>query len=213
MNGYYDIHTHHNTFDDMESLRSYRLGAEPIVPCGRFSAGLHPWDIETLSTSCDGLITELETIDCSAIGEIGLDRVCGIDMAAQREVFIRQLEIAKRRDMPVIIHCVKAQDEIVKIIAKCNFSGTVIFHGFIGSPTQAERLCRKGYYLSFGRCALRSPKTTLSLLHCPTDRLLLESDMSTYPIEELYQAVADCRGLEVEQLKEIVKTNYNLIFQ
>lgn len=212
MNGFYNIHAH-NFSDDPETLSNYRLGVDSSMPRGPFSAGIHPWDCANLSTSSESLLEELEEIDCVAVGEIGIDKVCNVEIALQKEIFARQLSVASRRNLPIIIHSVRAHNEVVNLLKEANFTQNTIFHGYIGPPSLAEMLWEHGYYTSFGFNALRSPKTMLSLLHCPPEKLLLESDVSTHSIEALYQTVADYRQISIEELKNIVKHNYKTIFQ
>ena len=106
----------------------------------------------------------------------------------------------------------KAQQEVVNVLTHYS-TPFVIFHGFIGSIQQAEQLWERGYHLSFGFGALKSPKTVNVLRHCPEELLFLESDTSGESIGTLYEEVAILRGIGVERLKEIICSNYNRIFR
>lgn len=211
MKPFVDIHTH-GSLGEIVGLRSYRLGIErPTEECGVYSLGVHPWDVCRVENT-QQLLADLHTAGCAAIGEIGLDKACGVDLARQLEVFEQQVVVACSRNLPIVIHCVKAQQEVVNVLAHYS-TPFVIFHGFIGSIQQAEQLWERGYHLSFGFGALKSPKTVNVLRHCPEELLFLESDASGESIGTLYEEVAILRGIGVERLKEIICSNYNRIFR
>ncbi len=207
-----DIHTHSMHANGRQVLNC-RLGVEVAAgdACAQ-SVGIHPWDAEVLYPTLSELLVQLEAIDCVAIGEIGLDKCCKVDFERQTEVFEAQLHIAERRKLPVVVHCVKAQQEVVKMLSAHALSD-VIFHGFIGSPQQVADLIEYGWFISFGFNALRSPKTIEALRTTPLENILLESDTDERPIEELYKAVAKIKGVELELLKAEIENNYNKIFK
>lgn len=202
-----DIHTHEPLGDKL-GLRSVRFGVDDTEGlCEAISVGIHPWDAEKVSDFAD----ELRHIECAAIGEVGLDKACGVDFGLQLQVFEQQVYIATERNLPLIVHNVRAQQEIVRILAQSP-TLTVIFHGFIGSRQQAEQLWQLGYYTSFGFGALCSPKTMEALRVCPNDRLFLETDVDARRIISLYEEVAQLRGVSMEELKRDICNNYKHIF-
>lgn len=171
------------------------------------TAGIHPWDAgkEDVST----LVPLLGGVQ--AIGETGLDFVRGADRAVQLAAFRAQLALARERQMPVILHCVRAFEPVMRELDACR-PRAVIFHGFIGSPEQARRAVGKGYYLSFGQRAFASPKTLESLRETPLSRLFLETDDSDVPIEEIYARAAGVKGIAQEELQRATLENYERIF-
>lgn len=212
MREFVDIHTHAPQ-NDVKSVANWRIGIEPMPPSEVLvSAGIHPWDAQALYPTLSTLLLQLENSDCVAIGEVGLDKACGVDWSIQTEVFERQLDIAQRRQLPIIVHCVRATAECLAILGKYSLQA-VVFHGFIGSPEQAREILSRGYYLSFGFGCIASPKTLRALCVVPLDRLLLETDTSQRPIEELYEFVAMRKGSDIELLKESINTNFKTIFQ
>ncbi len=122
-------------------------------------------------------------------------------------LFAAQLRIAEERILPVILHCVRAFEPTVEILSAYTLPA-VIFHGFIGSPEQAARAIRAGYYLSFGKRSLASPKTVEALRRTPLERLFLETDDAPVPIAEIYARTAEILAITVPQLKEIINKNY-----
>ena len=189
MSRYIDIHTHRPT----------ALHIEPQA------VGIHPWMAEKV------VFDEAIFDNAVAVGEIGLDFTCDVNRDTQERVFRAQLAQAEKRNIPVILHCVRAFEPMMKILAEYNLCA-VIFHGFIGSVQQAKRAIDAGYYLSFGPNTFRSPKTIAALQSTPDDWLFAETDDSGEMIENVYSKIAQTRGISVEKLREIIENNYNKIF-
>lgn len=186
---YIDIHTHHPT-------------SRHPSPQG---VGIHPWHAAAAS------IDEEAMRSATLIGEIGLDFACDVDHKVQERVFREQLSIAQRWQKPVVLHCVRAFEPMMKILGEYRLEA-VIFHGFIGSRQQAERAVARGYYLSFGEAAFRSPRTVEAMKSVPLDHLFAETDESTATIESIYDRIAHERGISTEELQEKIEANYNKIF-
>ena len=197
-----DIHTHHQaTLKNGIAIRNYILVAdrEPIKfhEDEFFSAGIHPWHIPQQPNELLHHLTQLATHpSCQAIGEVGLDKNADTKLDIQQEVYIQQLEMACQQELPLIIHCVKAWDELIAIHKTLRPNTPCIIHGFRGKPQMAEQLIKAGFYLSFG---FHFNEKSLSI--CPSNRLFLETDEETRPISELYQTVSNIRKCEIEQLK------------
>ena len=169
------------------------------------TVGLHPWQAAT------GVIpSEAEILSADAVGEIGLDKACEVDFEQQRAVFEAQLRLAEQHKKPVVVHCVRAFEEVISALEKFTLKA-VIFHGFIGSLEQAARAVKKGYFLSFGARTERSKKTIEALRATPLDRLFVETDEADTPIAEMYALVARLRNTEVEELEEATSRNYERI--
>ena len=145
------------------------------------------------------------------IGEIGLDYACNVDRALQEQIFRQQLSLAERLHKPVVVHCVRAFEPTMKILSKYQLRA-VIFHGFIGSVQQAEQAIKRGYYLSFGEGAFRSPRTLEAMRTIPLSRLFAETDESALCIEKIYEMIAAERKIEVMELQTQIENNYNEIF-
>ena len=170
------------------------------------TVGIHPWhaavadlaEVERLAPSVD------------AIGEIGLDFACDVPREAQERLFRAQLALAERLEKPVVLHCVRAFEEVVRVLSEYRLRA-VIFHGFIGSTEQAQRAVTQGYYLSFGERTLRSPKTIAALRSTPLSRLFVETDESTTPIEEIYAHIANLRGITTAELIATTEENFKRV--
>lgn len=192
MTKYIDIHTH-NPREDVVS---------PTM------AGIHPWLAESKVELPD-------FAQCDIVGETGLDYVCQVDRELQKRLFREHLAGAIEANKPVVLHVVRAVDDVLKILAEYRPLRGVVFHGFIGSWQQAERCIERGYYLSFGARSLRSPKTCEVIAKMPHDLLFCETDAEHDKgnIEQIYSEVAKLRGVSIEELTKSIEENYNTIFR
>lgn len=184
-----DIHTHRPT--EAVTIRT---------------VGVHPWHAAECS------LPTIEAIEAAdAVGEIGLDKACGVDFEMQRALFVKQLELAERFEKPVVLHCVRAFEEVMTLLERYTLRA-VLFHGFIGSREQASRAVKKGYYLSFGARTEGSNKTIEALRETPLERLFVETDEAETTIEAMHQTIARLRGITTAELEEATAENYKRIF-
>ena len=204
-----DIHTHRNEMrPNVVAIRSIRLGKECIPTSGEpFSAGIHPWDCETVGSEW---LDSLETLPVAAVGEIGLDFCKPIDHTLQLQRLTEQAALAEKRRLPIVLHCVKAYDKLLSLMDR--YTVPILFHGFTGSPQLACQLIRKGYFLSFGTTLFRSPRTQEALRTTPDEHLFLETDEADTTIEEIYREAAALRNTPIETLKHSIYTNYKTLF-
>ena len=171
------------------------------------TVGIHPWH----SLDADLSAVEATVATADAVGEIGLDFACDTPKEMQIAIFRAQLSLAERHEKAVVLHCVKAFEEVMKILSEFHLKA-VIFHGFIGSKEQAQRAVHQGYYLSFGERTFRSPKTIEAMLSTPLSHLFIETDESATPIEEIYARIAELRGISIAELATATEENFNRIF-
>lgn len=172
------------------------------------TVGIHPWH----AANCNLAEVELHAQSADAIGEIGLDYACEVPREVQMAVFRAQLTIAEQLEKPIILHCVRAFEDVIKIVGEYRLKA-VIFHGFIGPKEQAQRAVAQGYYLSFGERTFRSPKTIEALRITPLSHLFVESDESTIPIEEIYSKIANLRNVSISELTKVTMTNFHRSFR
>ncbi len=186
-----NIHTHRPTGDELCPL----------------AAGIHPWLAERAAGQP---LLELPA-GCQAIGEIGLDYAQKVDRQKQETLLRAELLRAEQLNIPVILHCVRAFEPLMKILADYRLRA-VIFHGFIGSKEQAACALRRGYYLSFGVRSLQSPRTVEVLRTIKAERLFLETDESELSIGEVYSRAAIIRSCPAEELRLQILENYKRLF-
>lgn len=169
-----------------------------------YSAGIHPWDITPHSAA---LLQELATTatraNVVAIGECGIDKMKSpATIATQTDIFAAQARIANAVNKPLIIHCVKAHNELIALHRTIKPTVAWILHGFRGNPTLAQQLLKEGFHLSFGE-----KFNPLSIAATPLHRLFVESDTSPLPIEDIYAAVAQAAGVTADVLAAAVQKN------
>src|SRR5690606_17966718 len=123
----FDIHTH--LFDKNHAcLQDVGL---KIPLEGFFSVGIHPWKAESVHPEEYTKLKELSMHpNCVAIGEAGLDKLIGSSFEIQRKTFIEQALLAEELKLPLIIHCVKAWNELREIKRKLKPNIPWIYHGF-----------------------------------------------------------------------------------
>ena len=142
---------------------------------GLISVGVHPWNA-ALATEDTWRKMEgwLDDPRVKAVGEIGFDRMKGPDIDVQSEIFVKQVKMAEKKQLPVIIHCVRAYDILLgqrsRLIKKDNPQQWII-HGFRGKPAVAFQLLNCGIDLSFGE--KHNPE---SFQITPTNRRYRETD-------------------------------------
>ena len=118
-----------------------------------------------------------------AIGEIGLDLfVEGLDYAAQEHFYVEQLKIARDYELPVLLHCRRAVDPILKHLRRIRVPGGIA-HAFSGSRQQAGEFIRLGFKLGFGGAFTWSRATRLRTLaaELPLEAIVLETDSPDIP--------------------------------
>ena len=118
-----------------------------------YSYGIHPWYIskEKVYDELRELKVAAHEKRCLAIGECGLDKVCDVPFDLQVEVFYEQIRLANEIRKPLIIHCVKAFNELINCLNQLDNNVPVIIHGFNNNENIARIMVAQGYYFSFGR--------------------------------------------------------------
>lgn len=208
---YIDIHTHQQN-PKTGSIVNCLSNFNKLPASGFYSAGIHPWYI---NAETEKHFIELVSIgkqaNVIAIGECGLDKLCTTDFVLQQQYFIKQIQLANTLQKPLVIHCVKAYNEVMRILKQQKIQVPVIFHGFNKNNTLANELIAKGYYLSFGRDLLKA-STADTFKKLPLEQVFLETDDSEMKIEEIYRVAADLKNIDIASLCEQLKKNAQLVF-
>lgn len=209
-----NIHTHRQIYDAKIELVNH--DPESKEKSNFYSYGLHPWFLEkdTVLWQLDNLRRVSGEKKCLAIGECGLDKVCNVDFTLQTEVFEEQIRIANSIGKPLIIHCVKAFNELINCLNLNDNKVPVIIHGFNNNENIAKTLSDHGCAFSFGK-ALLSYDSNASKVIRKTGRkqLFLETDDSDLSIKYVYKKASELLGIEEEILKEQIKANFESLFQ
>jgi TatD DNase family protein len=209
-----NLHTHEakNQANVLELINQYPQEFDSEI--SSYSIGIHPWYSvkERLESDLEIIESKMQDKNCLAIGECGLDKRIEIPLPFQQMVFEKQLELAVQYQKPVIIHCVAAFNEVIAIKKKMNISVPMIIHGFSKNQTIAQQLIDHGFYLSFGKYLIRNPELESVFKSIPNNRLFLETDTIEEGIEEIYHLAAKYKQLSLNELQEIIESNFNTVF-
>lgn len=172
---------------DVASIdRVLRLGAR--YPTLYMALGLHPIVIESHQ---DAHLDQLEAALAArparlvAVGEIGLDLYREDPHFDRQEAILdAQLKLAKRYDLPVILHSRRTHDKLAMHLKRQDLPRTGVVHGFAGSLQQAQRFVEMGYKIGVGGTITypRASKTREVMAQLPLSALLLETDAPDMPL-------------------------------
>lgn len=139
-----------------------------------YSVGIHPWDSEGVTPEMwRQLEADAAAPEVIAIGECGIDKLRGASLAAQTEIFRRHILLSESLGKPLIIHCVRAIEQVERLRTELRPTQPWILHGFRGKPQQALQLLNRGYYLSTTPSRLATLAETFPAF---SPRLLAETD-------------------------------------
>lgn len=213
---FYDVHTHQMFLEDNDDpyhsciFDVYPLEFEVSKDSHQrhaFSCGIHPWYSEDSDTQMAYLNEIAPSPRIVAIGETGLDRLKGPSFDVQMPVFQKHIELAEKLQKPLIIHCVKAWEELIKVCREVKPSQPCLIHGYRGKPELTRRLINEGFLFSIG-----DNLNVDSMLLIPQDRIFCETDEGEMSIRDVYLQVARALNMEVEAFAEIVAKNVKRVF-
>ncbi|MBS1771799.1 MAG: TatD family hydrolase [Bacteroidetes bacterium] len=214
--GYIDIHTHKAAVTTHISICNLYKDYNIVQSGFLYSIGLHPWYItaETFNSEFEQLEKVAGSTVVLAIGECGLDKLAKTDWGLQVQTFEMQIKLANKLNKPLIIHCVRAYEEVLKMLKECELTVPVIFHGFNKKLQVAEQILKEGYYLSFGTSLLKDiAGMSEVLLAIPAEKFFLETDDSGLDIGVVYQAAATIRKTPVDTLILQLQKNFETVFK
>ncbi|MDN3555151.1 TatD family hydrolase [Halomonas maura] len=188
---------------------------EEVSPC----LGLHPYfmdahredDVEALARALDA------HPEAVAVGECGIDGRFAETLAAQWSLFDAQLRLARTRRLPVVIHCVRANDQVAKRLRQLALPAGGLIHAFAGSPEQARAFLELGFVVGLGGALThaRARRLHRAVAALPDDGYVLETDSPDMPlaghpgerneparVAEVCRAVAGLRGQTPERVAE-----------
>ena len=211
----YDVSTSKIAIDQAQRY----VGLLPAV-------GIHPNEAAEQSlTEIDGITDIVENNRVCAIGETGLDYYRDFSpREAQRELFRNHINLARNKNLPLLIHTRNSIDDAIRILKGENYHCGV-FHCYGGSYEQAKLILGMGYFLGFGGILTFSRQTRDVFKKLPTDRIILETDAPflapaghrgqrnepSYILETLNFAAGTLEMLP-EQLADIVDANARGLF-
>lgn len=216
---YIDIHTHHDyQSEEVLNIRNFITGKDEIRSDKPFSMGIHPWflevDISLLEKSAE---ENKDNPNWLAVGECGMDYSPQIlekfDKKEQEKSFIRQIQLAEKYNKPLVIHCVRCFDRLLKIKKENQSPKTWIVHGYAKNKALARQLIEADFYLSFGARLFKSGSNREALKNTPLNRIFLETDeQNEYGIREIYQLAAQVKNVSLQKLKIEIYRNFQYVF-
>lgn len=214
-----DIHTH-----------NYSPGADIIIynPAGieipdyqnnidyNFtSVGFHPWHLEERYSKEAWLDFENKSQDKEilALGEAGLDKIRGAEWDLQLEAFQRQIDWAASIDKVLIVHNVRASEEVWHALNKQKGKLRAIMHAFRRNKKVAKRFLDLGHYISIGHPLLFDKNMQEVLNYIPRDRFFLETDgFDGVFIQEMYEKAAEVLKSDIETVSLQLLENFQTLF-
>ena len=194
------------------------------------SVGIHPHNVQGLQdNSYDELEKLCDNSKVVAYGEIGLDFVKQYaPQHVQLEHYARQIELAKKVGLPLVIHDREAHDEILHFLKKeAPFAAAGVMHCFSGDWSLAKQVLDLGFLISIPGVVTFTKASTLHEVaqKIPLDKLILETDApfltpdpyrgrTNIPEYVLYTArkVAELRGVTVEEVARSTTDNAQRLF-
>jgi len=201
----------------------------------RFAVGVHPHHAHLYAANpaeaAGAVAARLAALPLArAVGEIGLDYHYDFSpREVQHAVFRSQLQLARSRDLPIVIHTREAEDDTLRILAEEGGPALRgVFHCFTGDAAAASRALATGFYLSIPG-VISFPKAEalrLSVAQVPADRLLVETDspyLAPVPfrgkrnepahVARVVDHVAAARGVTPESMAADTDRNYDALFR
>jgi TatD DNase family protein len=220
MTPFIDIHSHFDSPErdvfTIKNLLQTEWENGFITEGGYYSTGLHPWFLtdDNFENDFNKLIQLVENQNIIAIGECGLDRLKGASLDFQIQAFEKQIILAESLEKPVIIHCVRAFNEIISVKKRLKPKTPLIVHGFDQNEQILTDLLKNDFYISLGEKILRGASNSVNaLLRTPVHRLFFETDDKRISIKHLYQVSSDILKTDINSLKSRVYENFNIIFR
>ena len=208
-----DIHTHKKQLSEnvFSVANKYPVSLDFTSP---FSIGIHPWFINKNKIEAELLILakKLQHKNCVALGECGLDKVIKTDFELQKTVFKKQIQLSEKYQKPLIIHCVKAYQDIVELKKELKPTQVWLVHGFNKNCQVAQSLLKNGILLSFGTAIINHKKLQEVVAKVPLEKLFLETDDKDDAIVEVYVKVAKLKGVPLEILQQKIHENFKQLF-
>lgn len=185
------------------------------------TVGLHPENVDEYE-NFDYIYELAKNSKVVAIGEIGLDYHWGGDKERQKELFIKQIEIANALGKPVVIHSRDADMDMLEILKNHKIENGFVMHCFSSSTEILKEVLKLGAYVSIaGPVTFKNARSLVEVAKLvPDDKLLIETDApyltpepfrgkrneSAYVVRTA-QKIADLREISLEKLAEITTEN------
>ncbi len=208
-----NTHTHAQLYD--AKIELVNLTPDASEKTNFYSYGLHPNELN--KANCDEKLEALRRVvyekRCLAVGECGLDKLSSVDFELQEEIFIEQIKLANQVKKPLIIHCVKAFNELMNCLNLNDNSVPVIIHGFNNNENIARVIMQQGYYFSFGKALLGyESNAAKAIIQVGRKKFFLETDSADISIKYIYRKASELLRIDEEILQEQLMNNFENVF-
>lgn len=164
---------------------------------------------------------------CVAVGECGLDKMIKTPLELQQQLLTLHIDVANQLHKPLIIHCVRAHNELIALLKKNKPEAGGVIHAFSGSYEVAQQYVDLGFYLGIGGTITyeRAQKTRAAAAKIPLEFLVLETDAPDMPLQgkqgkrnspeyipQIAQVLADLRGITVHEVAAATYRNAMRLF-
>ncbi|MEN0037550.1 MAG: TatD family hydrolase [Cellvibrio sp.] len=209
-----------------------------------YAAGIHPHWIEQqqwFKKNAEGFLDEstqekIRTLICDeiagsptcvAVGECGLDKMIATPVALQQQLLDIHIDVANQLHKPLIVHCVRAHNELIAQLKKSRVNSGGVIHAFTGSYEIARQFVDMGFYLGVGGSITyeRAQKTRAAVAKIPLEYLLLETDAPDMPLHGkqgqrnspeyiplVAQVLAELRGVSCADIEAAIWNNTQTLF-
>lgn len=208
-----NAHTHAQLYD--AKVEIVNLGIDARDKPNYYSYGLHPWHLE--KGTCYEQFETMQRVvyekRCIAIGECGLDKLSDVDFELQTEMFIAQIKLANQVKKPLIIHCVKAFNELINCLNLNDNKVPVIIHGFNNNENIAKVLVNEGCYFSFGKALLGyDSNAAKAIINVGRKNFFLETDDADISIKYIYKKASELLRIDEEIIRQQLQSNFERVF-
>ena len=190
--------------------------------------GLHPTSVkENWKEELNNIISAIHDYKPVAVGEIGIDLYWDKTyFDQQKEAFITQIEYAKEKQLPIVIHSRNSLDIIIDLIKPYKGDIKGVFHCFPGSVQQAKKVVDMGFLLGIGGVVtFKNSKMASVAEYLPLETIVLETDApyltpqnergkrneSAFLIH-IATFIAEKRNVKIDELAEVTTTNAKKLF-
>ena len=208
-----DIHTHRKLNKQTSTELAFVVGVH--------SLGIHPWELtepfnETFHYK---KLIEFKShfhSNILAIGECGLDRRREglVEINIQEKVLGWHMDWALEVHRPLILHCVKAEADLLKVLKARHYKGRILLHDYAGNLKTAQAFLDYDCYFSFGK-RLFNPRTEASAVmkSLPSERIFLETDdQSDFSLIDIYQEAESQLGMDKQSIEDLFFSNFLKFF-
>ena len=191
--------------------------------------GIYPSEAKTYTQEVESKMIELaKNNKVVAIGEIGLDYYWDKTFVErQKEVFIKQIKLANKLNLPIVVHDREAHKDCFDIIKEYNNGSKVLFHCFSGSVEFMRECVKQDWYIALGgvvtfKNAIKMKDVAREI---PLNKLVLETDapyLTPVPfrgkenkpayVRYVAEEIAKIRGLKIEEIIDITTRNAEEFF-